>query len=59
MYDAPRGKRILEHFDGPPWKFEFERKFTDRPALVARYRRSLEGFAHFLKECGDLPKDDT
>ncbi|MBI3929120.1 MAG: AAA family ATPase [Armatimonadetes bacterium] len=57
MYDAPRGKRILEHFDGPPWEFEFERKFTDSPTLVARYRRSLEGFARFLKECGDLPKD--
>ena len=59
MYDAPRGKRILEHFDGPPWEFEFERKLTDSQALVARYRRSLEGFAHFLKGCGDSPKDDT
>ena len=28
-------------------------------ALVARYRRSLGGFARFLKECGDLPKNDT
>lgn len=58
MYDAPRGKRILEHFDGPPWEFEFKRKFTDSPALADRYGRSLEGFAGFLKECGDLPKDD-
>jgi len=58
MYDAPKGNRILEHFDGPPWEFEFERKFTDSPTLAARYRRSLEGFARFLMECGDLPKDD-
>lgn len=58
MYDAPKGKRILEHFGRPPWVFEFERKFTDRPNLVERYRRSLEGFAHFLKESGDLPGDD-
>jgi hypothetical protein len=58
MYDAPRGKRVLEHFYGPPWELAFKRKFTDRPALVARYRRSLEGFARFLKESGDLPKDD-
>lgn len=58
MYDAPKGKRILEHFYGPPWELEFKRKFTDRPALVARYCRSLEGFADFLKACGDLPPDD-
>lgn len=42
MYDAPKGHRILEHFHGPPWELEFERKFTDRPA-------------DFLKACGDLP----
>lgn len=58
MYDAPKGKRILEHFEWPPWEGSFERKFTDRPNLVARYRRSLEGFARFLKESGDLPRDD-
>lgn len=57
-YDAPKGKRILEHFDEPPWEFEFRRNFTDSPTLVARYRRSLEGFASFLKECGDLQKND-
>ncbi len=58
MYDAPKGTRILECFDGPPWEFEFKRKFTDSPALVARYRRSIEGFARFLRECGELPQDD-
>ncbi len=57
-YDAPKGDRILEHFDGPPWEYEFKRKFTDSPALVARYRRSLDGFARFLRECGELPNDD-
>ncbi len=41
------------HFDGPPWGAEFRRKFTDRPALVARYRRSLDGFARFLEEAGE------
>ena len=59
MYDAPKGNRILERFDGPPWEFEFKRKFTDSPTLVARYRRSLEGFARFLRGCGELPKDDV
>ena len=58
MYDAPKGNRILAHFDGPPWEFEFTRKFTDSPALVARYRRSLEGFARFLRKSGEVPKDD-
>jgi hypothetical protein len=58
MYDAPQGKRILEPFSGPRWESEFKSKFTDSAAQVNRYRRSLEGFASFLKECGDLPKDD-
>ena len=58
MYDAPKGNRILAHFDGPPWEIEFKRKFTDSPALVARYRRSLEGFARFLRKSGEVPKDD-
>ena len=53
-YGAPEGERILEHFYGPPWEIEFRHRFTDRPALVARYRKNLEGFARFLKECGDL-----
>jgi len=57
MYDAPKGNRILEHFDGPPWTFEFKRKFTDSPALVERYSRSLDGFARFLTESGELPND--
>jgi hypothetical protein len=58
MYDAPKGNRILAHFDGPPWEFEFKCKFTDSPALVARYRRSLEGFARFLGKSGEVPEDD-
>ncbi len=58
MYDAPRGKRVVEHFAQPPWEFEFTRKFSDRPNLVARYRRSLEGFARFLRASGELPEDD-
>ena len=49
MYEATKGKRILEYFNGPPREFEFAHKFTDSPALVARYRRSLEGFASFLQ----------
>jgi hypothetical protein len=57
MYDDPKGKCILEYFDRPPWTFEFERKFTDNPNLVARYGRSLEGFARFLKESGDIVDD--
>ena len=58
MYDAPKGSRVLECFHGPPWVLEFKRRFTDSPTLVARYRRSLEGFASFLRQCGALSKDD-
>lgn len=28
------------------------------PALVARYRRNLDGFAGFLRERGELPNED-
>lgn len=58
MYGTLRNNRILEHFAMPPYRFEFERKFTDSPALVARYRRNLEGFARFLRERGELPDED-
>ena len=50
MYGTLKNNRILEHFEEPPYSFEFERKFTDRPALVARYHRNLDGFARFLRE---------
>jgi hypothetical protein len=57
MYDPPKGNRILEHFAGPPWTLEFKRTFTDSPHLVARYGRSLNGFARFLRESGDIVDD--
>jgi hypothetical protein len=58
MYGTLKNNRILDHFEGPPYSFEFQRKFTDRPALVARYRRNLDGFARFLREVGELPNKD-
>lgn len=50
MYDDPTPSRVLEYFDQVPWAFEFSDKFTDSPALVSRYHRSLEGFARFLRD---------
>lgn len=58
MYGTLKNHRILEHLAGPPYSCELERKFTDRPALVARYRRNLDGFARFLRERGELPNED-
>lgn len=58
MYGDRRSNRVLEHFAETPHSFEFERKFTDRPALVARYHRNLEGFAGFLRQRGELPNED-
>ena len=54
MYGTLKANRIMEQFAEPPFRFEFERKFTDRPALVARYGRNLDGFARFLRERGEL-----
>lgn len=50
MYDAPPASRALRCFSSPPWTYEFSRKFSDSPRLEARYRRSLEGFARFLRD---------
>jgi hypothetical protein len=61
MYDAPKGKnaeRILSHFDPPPWRLEFARKFSDSSNTIARYARNLKGFARFLHQSDLLPKDD-
>ncbi len=61
MYDAPKGKnakRILRNFYGPPWAFEFKRKFSDSSSAITRYERNLEGFTRFLQQSGLLPKED-
>jgi hypothetical protein len=58
MYGMLKANRIMEQFAVPPYRGEFERKVTDRPALVARYGRNLDGFARFLKERGELQNED-
>lgn len=58
MYGTLEANHIMEQFAAPPYRFEFERKLTDRPALVARYSRNLDGFARFLRERGELPDGD-
>jgi hypothetical protein len=58
MYDAPKNEEVLRHFYYPPWDFELKRKFTDSPSLVARYKKSLEGFSRFLQREGLLPSDE-
>lgn len=58
MYDAPKAKNVLECFYGAPYEYDFKRKFTDRPSLVARYRRNLEGFSLFLQRTGMILADD-
>jgi hypothetical protein len=58
MYGMLEANRLMEQFAAPPYPFEFERKVTDHPALVARYCRNLDGFARFLRERGELPNGD-
>ena len=58
MYGTRKNNRVLENFVEPPHCYELERKFTDSPALVARYRRNLDGFTRFLSERGELPNED-
>jgi hypothetical protein len=58
MYGTLEANRIMEQFTAPPYRFEFESKVIDRPALVARYDRNLDGFARFLREREELPDGD-
>ncbi len=59
MYDAPNAGRALDRFSGVPFTLEYERKFTDSPNLVARYERSLQGFARFLSAQAPLSASPT
>jgi hypothetical protein len=56
MYEAPRGKTVLEHFGRAPHLYEFGSKFSDAPRAVARYEATLGGFSAFLREAGLLPR---
>jgi hypothetical protein len=58
MYYAPKVRDVLACFGSAPCTFEFERKFTDSPRLIARYERNLEGFSLFLRQSGLIPDDD-
>lgn len=56
-YDYPKGKKavkVLELFSDPPWTIEFKRKFSDSSNAVARYERSLRGFARFLEQASKM-----
>ena len=58
MYDAPRKRKgVLELFAFPPWTYEFGRKFSDSPRLVARYKQNLVAFAKFLRRSGMITDD--
>lgn len=51
-YEAPRGRRVLRAVCEAPWEYEFGCKFSDSPALVARYGRTTREFARFLDRIG-------
>ena len=49
-YDAPKGKEVLNHLW--PWDYEYSRKFSDAPRILARYKRTIEDFSRFVRESG-------
>ena len=56
-YLSPGPAEVLGQFqdvEEPPCEFEYQRKYSDSPPAVARYRRSLQGFARFLREPPEL-----
>jgi hypothetical protein len=56
-YWSPKGKKVLDYFDSAPCTYEFSRKFSDSPIAVARYERTLGGFARFLVETGMIAEE--
>ncbi len=57
-YDTPRGRKVLQAVCQGPWLYEFRRKCSDSPALVARYRRTTGDFARFLVRVGLSEPDE-
>jgi hypothetical protein len=53
-YDLPGPDEILRHFRSAPSTFDFRRKYTDSPNLVARYERNCKNFGRFLEQRGDI-----
>jgi hypothetical protein len=52
IYEAPVGKKVLQHFSYPPLTYEFGRKFSDSRRAMTRYTKTLDGFASFLRKAG-------
>ena len=57
-YETPRGRKVLQAVYEGPWELEFCRKWSDSPALVARYRRITRDFASFLVRSGLTEPDE-
>ena len=45
--DSPRGADVFQHLTGHGW--HFKRKFNDSPNAVARFERTSQQFAEFVK----------
>lgn len=52
LYDEPSAANVLGCFRDSPCEFEFQRIISDRPPLLARYRKSVRGFESFLQRAG-------
>ena len=48
--DAPKGKAVLDSFDGGPSEYEFRRKISASQPALARFRSTWKAFAAFLRD---------
>lgn len=55
MYcDAPKGNEVLGCFGSEPSEYEFQRKISDSPRALARFRSTCDAFGRFLRDSGML-----
>jgi len=55
--EPPKARNVLASFSSVPCTYEYRRMISDSPAAMARYRRTLEGFAAFLRDA-ELIQDE-
>jgi hypothetical protein len=58
-YERPRGRRVFDLVYEGLSAFDYRRKFSDSPGVVARYKRTTRDFTRFLIRAGLKERDDS
>ncbi len=57
MYeDRPKGKAVLHTFEFGPSEYAFQRRISDSPHALARFKSTWAAFASFLRASGMIDR---